>query len=583
LFNKLVIDETKKAKLRPIEYDYGFFRGDEFIRPNRRYNKVMEFCDFYDLNYSANEPLPSVIAHSFGTLIIYEAMLKYDRIKFDTIIFCGSILHTKTDFRNLLDRDQFKKLINEHGSEEWFLKFTRLLTIKRKMGKAGNDGFLDIPVNRKDKIINKPNYKSHSEYLKPLHMKEHWIPELAKCIYQAEYDPQILRDEVIKRTYYSGYQNRTDFNVTSVGFYARIDNYGNYYTKVHNRGINNSDKIIDKVSFITAADGNSDASDMEFKVYDEENLSLPTEVRNNSTHYKEFQVNFLHAVNPSDTFEHKIYFMWEKPINLNRGDTDHWNIKNIENVKVQLNFPSPLKSPRIYELNEQTIINRLTLSHNQEIDNSYTYTLEYKNNKNIDGLIFYFEGVNKTTKLKNSLNKFKPKQIASIEGSKITIDRAKANDLEKIALLERTIEGPKAASLDTIKKRFETFPQGFLVIRDRQNKKIIGYLQSTIWNEKEFESFSEISNFPMHYNIRAKTLYVIFVGIDPEYRRRKFATKLIEEIEILAKSINIDKITLVAKAEIKNLYLGNGYKEGQELPEFLPGSTYKSVKMNKEF
>ena len=61
---------------------------------------------------------------------------------------------------------------------------------------------------------------------------------------------------------------------------------------------------------------------------------------------------------------------------------------------------------------------------------------------------------------------------------------------------------------------------------NKSNDKIYGYIESVIWNQKPFNTFLEISNFPMHYNIKGDSLYIIFLAVEKKYRKKGFATKL---------------------------------------------------------
>src|SRR5260370_35691176 len=59
--------------------------------------------------------VPSVIAHSFGTYVVGNALMKYDELRFDRIVLCGSILPSDFDSSSLIDSGRFNAVLNECG------------------------------------------------------------------------------------------------------------------------------------------------------------------------------------------------------------------------------------------------------------------------------------------------------------------------------------------------------------------------------------------------------------------------------------------------------------------------------------
>lgn len=292
--------------------------------------------------------------------------------------------------------------------------------------------------------------------------------------------------------------------------------------------------------------------------------------------YKRIIVELDKSLEMSQLFDKRIYFSWYNTINLVKGDTDHWNIQNIKNIQVQINFPYSLIRPIIFQVSEKDIVGTLKLIENRERDNTFTYSLDFVNNYNVDGLILYFEGVHK-----NAQSNLFDKTDFVYQNRYLELDRAKESDLHRIYLVERDIELSNAATEETIKNRLRMFNDGFWVIRDKKNAQILGYIESLLWNYKEFKSFEEISNFPMRYNVKGNILYVIFVAVAKGYRNNGFSKRLFEAIEKVAKYYNVERISLVAKDDLVEYYMKNNYTIVKELPEFLPGRIYKSVLMEK--
>jgi len=82
-------------------FRYGYFSVLRFLREGSQRKRVEGFHIWYVQKCAAvflpNEAQrrlnrPSVIAHSFGSYVVGESMLKYRELKFDKIILCGSIL-----------------------------------------------------------------------------------------------------------------------------------------------------------------------------------------------------------------------------------------------------------------------------------------------------------------------------------------------------------------------------------------------------------------------------------------------------------------------------------------------------------
>ncbi|QDK82618.1 GNAT family N-acetyltransferase [Spirosoma sp. KCTC 42546] len=572
------IPEVKKQGIEVVPFDYGFFSFGNFLIKKRREVIIDKFCKFYDENTQDTEFPPSVIAHSFGTYIVYMAMLRYDAIKFDKIIFCGSILNSNINFRSFFEKGQIQNLLNDIGARDWFIKFTRYL-IDKNCGNAGEVGFMDIPPKYNSIFRNRPNNLRHSDYFLPLHMKGNWLPFLASSNNIFTYNKNILRREVIDRIYKNIESAKNNLDTNEVKFHARIDKAGNYYAKYEQLGLNNHTNTINSLEFSTTADGYHTVESMNFSVYDKDNSLLQYDIIEDVAFSKSIKVHLNNPLRYKENFYIKLYFCWIKTIEF-KGDTDHWSIKDIHNVKIFLNFPYELKSPRIYEVKDKEIVGQQNLVSNTEKDGSITYSLDYTNSRNVDGLIFYFEGHKSNS---NASSRFKQSTIHINERKKkkYNIVRATVNDAKKIYQQEVDIELSNAASEETIKDRINMFNDGFLIIKNVDNGEVIAYIESVIWNQKPFQRFEEISNFPMHYNITGDSLYVIFLAVKKIYRRKGIATKLLNEIEKVAKNYELNVIRLVAKDDLISFYEKRGYKKTIELPYFLENRNYKSILMEK--
>jgi ribosomal protein S18 acetylase RimI-like enzyme len=165
-----------------------------------------------------------------------------------------------------------------------------------------------------------------------------------------------------------------------------------------------------------------------------------------------------------------------------------------------------------------------------------------------------------------------PRESMLESKEKVEVKRAQDCDLPSIHSVEVLIEGENAATQETLGKRLQMFPGGFFTIT--VDKAVIGYVQSTIWNDKEFQTFEEIKNFPNHHEPEGRTLYVIFLGVHPDHRRKGLGTKLMKSLIDFAQERHLEKVQLVSAEESKeslaDFYRSLGFVDVRKLPNFLP-------------
>lgn len=570
----------KKNKIEVLKFDFGYFTLFDFLRKGRREKVVSDFCAFYSKEMLNSSVLPCAIGHSFGTYVLFKAMQKYDSIKFDRVIFCGSILNSEIDFRQIFERGQINNIINDFGEREWFVGTTRFF-IDRYCGKAGKIGFKDIPPRYTQMVINRKNYLSHSDYFLPIHMNENWLPFITKSNQKYGFSEDIFRKEIIDRIYKNIEKGNVDYDINDVAYFARVDKKGNYYAKYEIRGLNSTpNSTIDNIMFTTSADGFHEADRMNFMAYDLDNTNrLQCDLCHDYTHYKSFKVHLQKPVNYREAINVKFYFGWINTMNLCNGDTDHFVTKDIPNVSIYINFPNELKTPKIFEIKHCAIIGQINLQKRNEIDGSYTYFLKYNNSNNNDGLVLYFEGKIQSNK---DLRRVKTTDFKIGKGRKpneYQIAEATETDIRKIYKLESEIEMKDSADENTLEQRRNMFNEGFLAVKNKRNGQIIGYVESVVWNEKPFQTFDEISNFPMHHNVHGDTLYIIFIAVSKNYRKQGVATRLIQEIILVAKKYKVKRVKLVAKDGLLDFYSKLGFSRLNEMPFFLKGKPYRSVLM----
>jgi hypothetical protein len=162
-------------------WNYGYFSLLHFFLHFQRLAKVKWFRSTYhtemhdvDFKWTTNS-LPSVVAHSFGTYILGNALLKYDWLKFDRIILCGSILPPDFPWLDLIAQGRVQAVRNEYGIRDvwtktvtWFIRGT---------GPSGRSGFNAAPSER----FEQEEFEyDHSEYFDKGHMEAKWMPFLKR-------------------------------------------------------------------------------------------------------------------------------------------------------------------------------------------------------------------------------------------------------------------------------------------------------------------------------------------------------------------------------------------------------------------
>ena len=167
--------ELANAGFLPVSISYGYFLALRLLLPNARRRKVDWFRDEYA---SIKERYPgadiSIIAHSFGTYLVANAMRIYPQVAFDSVIFCGAIVEPTFPWEEVASNGQVKRSLNEHGGQDiWTASVARFV---RDAGPSGYSGFTcDASVVTQRSY---PGFR-HSDYFNPSHYQHTWIPFLA--------------------------------------------------------------------------------------------------------------------------------------------------------------------------------------------------------------------------------------------------------------------------------------------------------------------------------------------------------------------------------------------------------------------
>jgi len=137
---------------------------------------------------------PSVVAHSFGTYILGYTLLRFDFIRFDKVILCGSILPPDFPWDQLIERGQVQAVRNEFGVRDPWVRWVRWFV--RGTGPSGVVGFTgQHPRLEEDEFD-----FGHRDYFGLDHMEDRWVPFLdrpAPEIARVQGGPRIPRPKTV--------------------------------------------------------------------------------------------------------------------------------------------------------------------------------------------------------------------------------------------------------------------------------------------------------------------------------------------------------------------------------------------------
>lgn len=155
-------------------YDYGRFGLLRFVWPPSRQKQVDRFRDLYDSAATRTaKGYPSVIAHSFGTLIVTDAIDQYD-LRFDQVILCGAIVKTDYDWDTACRGGYVTRVLNDHGRLDIWARLARYM-----VNDAGQSGLSGFDTTAGGKVLNRDHKRfGHSSYFYDRNYTQSWIPFL---------------------------------------------------------------------------------------------------------------------------------------------------------------------------------------------------------------------------------------------------------------------------------------------------------------------------------------------------------------------------------------------------------------------
>jgi len=124
-------------------------------------------------------------------------------------------------------------------------------------------------------------------------------------------------------------------------------------------------------------------------------------------------------------------------------------------------------------------------------------------------------------------------------------------DLEKVAQLELRVWRDLAASLEDLKRRFLVFPQGFIVATAGTD--LLGFGCSLLTDtDARLAALNE--TFPPRHIPRGDYFFLFGLTVDPLFRRKGIAQRLVAEELSLAEKLGCRKVQLIANALSRPLF-----------------------------
>lgn len=124
----------KRWKYYPLDFGkisacrLAFGRHEKYLQRFRsEYNRIVS---------ATPGAIPSIIVHSFGSLILTKALERFNELRFDKIVLTGSIVRRDFPWEEIRKRGQFSQVLNLVGGKDIWSR----AVVKSPLAKAGNSG-----------------------------------------------------------------------------------------------------------------------------------------------------------------------------------------------------------------------------------------------------------------------------------------------------------------------------------------------------------------------------------------------------------------------------------------------------------
>jgi pimeloyl-ACP methyl ester carboxylesterase len=156
---------------------FGFWKAGVWLFRDREADRFYRHISALRQEYP--HVRPSVIAHSFGTYIVSQALAKYPAIELDAVVLCGSIVDRNYDWATLLRGGRVRKVRNETSGDDTVVRMFTVPMVRMLIpasGPSGIAGFSQASAGLEQQHFE--NYEHSSSLLSTLHCQTYWFPFL---------------------------------------------------------------------------------------------------------------------------------------------------------------------------------------------------------------------------------------------------------------------------------------------------------------------------------------------------------------------------------------------------------------------
>ena len=154
--------------------------------------------------------------------------------------------------------------------------------------------------------------------------------------------------------------------------------------------------------------------------------------------------------------------------------------------------------------------------------------------------------------------------------ARVVIRPARPDDLEDATLLERRVWGGMAATHNELQRRLFALPESFLLADLQRNGvpgSIVGMINGVIWT-RDFprapRDYEKVLPSTSH-NPRGDVLYIASLSVDPAWRGRGIALRILQEIAAVGRRRHLKYLRLLGNSRCRPLMERAGFQEARPL------------------
>jgi len=155
--------------------------------------------------------------------------------------------------------------------------------------------------------------------------------------------------------------------------------------------------------------------------------------------------------------------------------------------------------------------------------------------------------------------------------ARVLIRPARPDDLEESTLLERRVRGAGLASpLNELQRRLFALPEAFLLAELQRTglpPSIVGMVNGVIWTRdfpRAVPDYEKVLPSASH-NPRGDVLYIASLGVDPNWRGRGIALRILQEIAAVGRRRHLRYLRIVGNGRCRTLLERAGFQESRPL------------------